>query len=133
MSTQIKTHNPYPTKSVFEPFNLSLGTRAGNLLFVTGQIGFDDDGTFPTDPEQQVKNVFVHLDRILEDAGADWNKVVMMRSFHLNQSMEEQAPYILEEKAKRMPTHQHAWTAAGVTQLMPAGSQVEIDLVVAVD
>ena len=53
-----------------------------------------------------------------------------MRSFHVDKTMEEQAPLILEEKAKRMPAHQHAWTAAGVTHLMPAPSQVEIDLVV---
>jgi hypothetical protein len=55
-----------------------------------------------------------------------------MRSFHLGQSMEDHAPKILQEKRKRMPADQHAWTAVGVTQLMPAGSQVEIDLIVSV-
>lgn len=80
---------------------MSLGARVGNLLFVTGQVGFDADGSFPVDVQAQVRNVFRHLDRILEPAGADWLSVVMMRSFHLGQSMEDQVPFILEEKSRR--------------------------------
>jgi len=29
-----------------------------------------------------------------------------------------------------MPEHQHAWTAIGVTQLIPKQSKIEIDMVV---
>lgn len=110
-----------------------MGSATNGFLFVTGQVGFDDDGTFPGDDEKQVANVFRHLDRILEEAGADWTRVVQMRSYHLDKRMKDQAPAILAEKRRRMPDDQHAWTAIGVTHLMPAGSLVEIDITVALD
>ncbi len=70
--SKIETFNPMPTYGVFKPFNLSLAAKAGSLVFVTGQIGCDDDGGFPDDYDAQVENVFRHLDRILDDAGASW-------------------------------------------------------------
>ncbi|MET1414408.1 Rid family hydrolase [Roseibium sp. HPY-6] len=130
---KIETFNTQPTFKTFEPYHLSLGAKANGFLFVTGQVGFEDDGTLPEDDDRQVENVFRHLDRILADAGAEWANVVQMRSYHLDKLMETQALKILEEKRKRMPDDQHAWTAIGVTHLMPAGSRVEIDVTVAMD
>jgi len=129
MSTAIRTYNPQPTFEVFKPFNLSLAARAGDLLFVTGQIGFDDDGTFPDDFGAQVENVFRHLDRILADAGTTWSSVVQLRSFHVGDDLEGQFPALLDVKARYMPDHQHAWTAIAVNRLIPAPSLIEIDLV----
>lgn len=130
MPTSLTTYNPQPTYETFKPFNLSLAAKAGELLFVTGQIGFDDDGAFPEDYGAQVENVFTHLDRILKDAGAKWENVVQMRSFHVGADLEGQFPKLLETKARFMPDHQHAWTAIAVNQLIPAPSLIEIDLTV---
>lgn len=129
MKSAIKTYNPQPTYEVFKPFNLSLAAKAGDLLFVTGQIGFNDDGSFPTDYDSQAENVFRHLDRILKDARADWNKVVQFRSFHVGADLESHFPKLLEIKARYMPHHQHAWTAIAVNQLIPSPSLIEIDLI----
>lgn len=129
MTRQIETFNPQPTFEVFKPFNLSLAAKASDLLFVTGQIGFNDDGTFPADYDTQVENVFCHLDRILNDADADWSKVVQFRSFHVGADLEAQFPKLLEIKARYMPLHQHAWTAIAVNQLIPSPSLIEIDLI----
>ena len=131
MATKIKTYNPSPTYDVFKPFNMSMAARAGDFLFVTGQIGIDDDGHYPEDYESQVENVFRHLDRILKDAGAEWCNVVQLRSFHVGEDLiETQFPRLLEIKAQYMPEHQHAWTAVGVYQLVPSISRIEIDLTV---
>lgn len=132
METKIKNFNPDPTYQIFKPYNLSLSAKADNLLFVTGQIGANDDGTFPEDFETQLRNVFIHLDRILKDAKADWNNVVQLRTFHTG-DLEGQFPKILEFKAKYMPHHQHAWTAIGVTQLIPTQSKIEIDMIALVN
>ena len=129
MTSQIETFNPRPTYDVFQPFNLALAAKAGDLLFVTGQIGFDDDGQFPGDYDTQVDNVFRHLDRILTDAGADWSNVVQMRSFPVGADLEGQFPKLLQTKAGYMPDHQHAWTAIAVNQLIPAPSLIEIDVI----
>ena len=129
MTTSIETFNPQPTYETFKPFNLSLAAKASDLLFVTGQIGFDDNGGFPGDYDAQVENVFLHLDRILKDAGADWSNVVQLRSFHVGGDLEGQFPKLLEVKARYMPEHQHAWTAIAVNQLIPSQSLIEIDLI----
>lgn len=129
MPTNIQTFNPNPTAEVFKPFNLALAAKAGDLVFVTGQIGFDDGGEFPEDYDAQVENVFRHLDRILKDADADWSNVVQLRSFHVGDDLEAQSPKLLEVKARYMPEHQHAWTAIAVNQLIPAPSLIEIDLI----
>jgi len=129
MTTSIETFNPQPTYETFKPFNLSLAAKASDLLFVTGQIGFDDNGGFPGDYDAQVENVFLHLDRILKDAGADWSNVVQLRSFHVGGDLEGQFPKLLEVKARYMPEHQHAWTAIAVNQLVPSPSLIEIDLI----
>ncbi|MEM7550312.1 MAG: Rid family hydrolase [Bacteroidota bacterium] len=129
MNSKIKNFNPDPTYQIFKPFNLSLSAQAGDFLFLTGQIGANDDGSFPEDFETQLDNVLKHLDRIIKDAGASWNNVVQMRSFHVG-DLEEQFPRILKKKAELMPNHQHAWTALGVQQLIPKPSRIEIDLTV---
>lgn len=123
-----KNFNPDPTYQIFKPYNLSLSAKADHLLFVTGQIGANDDGTFPDAFEAQLQNIFTHLDRILKEAKADWNNVVQLRTFH-TWDLEAQFPKILELKAKYMPEHQHAWTAIGVTQLIPKPSKIEIDMI----
>lgn len=64
-------------------------------MFVTGQIGANDDGTFPDAFEAQLQNIFTHLDRILKEAKADWNNVVQLRTFHTG-DLEAQFPKILE-------------------------------------
>lgn len=129
MSTNIETFNPPDTFKIFKPFNLSLAAKASDLVFVTGQIGANDDGTFPTDFNSQLENVFKHLDRILKEARADWNNVVQLRSFHVGSSLDDQFPSLLELKAKYMPHNQHAWTAIAVNQLIPSPSLIEIDLI----
>ncbi len=129
MPTKIQTYNLQPTAEVFQPFNLALAAKASDLLFVTGQIGFNDDGEFPSDYDTQVENVFRHLDRILKEANANWSNVVQMRSFHVGTDLEGQFPKLLEIKAKYMPEHQHAWTAIAVNQLIPSPSLIEIDLI----
>ncbi len=132
MNTKIENYNPNPTYQIFKPYNLSLSAKAERLLFVTGQIGANDDGSFPDDFDAQLQNIFTHLDRILKEANADWNNVVQLRTFHTG-DLEEQFPKILELKTKHMPHHQHAWTAIGVTQLIPRASKIEIDMIAFVD
>jgi enamine deaminase RidA (YjgF/YER057c/UK114 family) len=131
MTSPIRTYNPQPTYEVFRPFNLALGARTGDLLFVTGQVGFDDDGTFPEGYEAQLENVFRHLDRILTEGGSAWDHVVQMRSFHVGTDLDPQFPPLLAIKQRYMPAHQHAWTAIGVSALIPSPSLLEIDLIAA--
>jgi 2-iminobutanoate/2-iminopropanoate deaminase len=49
---------------------LSFATRVGDLLFVSGIPGFDDNGKLPDNFEAQFANVVTNIRRVLEQAGA---------------------------------------------------------------
>ena len=49
---------------------LSFATRVGDLLFVSGIPGFDDQGALPDGFEAQFGNVVRNIKRVLGEAGA---------------------------------------------------------------
>ena len=49
---------------------LSFATRVGDLLFVSGIPGFDDQGALPDGFEAQFGNVVRNIKRVLDQAGA---------------------------------------------------------------
>jgi len=66
------------------PF-LSPGTRAGDYVFVSGQVGAQDDqGKTLTGIEAQTKQVLELVKRVLETTGASLNDVVKATVFLTN-------------------------------------------------
>lgn len=55
---------------------LSFATRVGDLLFVSGIPGFDDDGGLPEGFEAQFGLVARNVGRVLREAGADFSRLV---------------------------------------------------------
>jgi 2-iminobutanoate/2-iminopropanoate deaminase len=56
--------------------------RAGNLLFISGQLGLDPETKKPYDDfEAQVEGVFVNLKALLEAAGGSLDNVVKTTVF----------------------------------------------------
>src|SRR5713226_3722248 len=55
---------------------LSFATRTGNLLFVSGIPGFDENGKLPDSFEAQFANVVRNIKRVLDDAGATFRDLV---------------------------------------------------------
>ncbi|MGX9389880.1 RidA family protein [Nitrobacteraceae bacterium UC4446_H13] len=49
---------------------LSFATRVGDLLFISGIPGFDDNGALPENFEAQFANVVTNFTRVLSEAGA---------------------------------------------------------------
>jgi len=49
---------------------LSFATRVGDLLFISGILGFDASGALPDGFEAQFANVVVNINRVLAEAGA---------------------------------------------------------------
>src|ERR1700687_122160 len=69
-------HFPPPTGIKSPP--LSFATRTGDLLFVSGIPGFDDNGALPDGFEAQFGFVVKNIKRVLDEAGssfADLGKV----------------------------------------------------------
>ncbi len=73
MATQVKT-NPDP----YEPFNISQGFRAGNLVFVSGQAALDMEGNLVGvgDFDAQAAQAFENLRSVLVAAGSGLDMLI---------------------------------------------------------
>jgi 2-iminobutanoate/2-iminopropanoate deaminase len=55
---------------------LSFATRVGDLVFVSGIPGFDENGALPDSFEAQFGNVVINIKRVLDEAGATFRDLV---------------------------------------------------------
>jgi 2-iminobutanoate/2-iminopropanoate deaminase len=55
---------------------LSFATKIGDLVFVSGIPGFDDNGALPDGFEAQFANVVRNIHRVLDESGADFSRLV---------------------------------------------------------
>jgi 2-iminobutanoate/2-iminopropanoate deaminase len=55
---------------------LSFATRTGDLLFISGIPGFDDDGALPESFEAQFGFVVSNIKRVLDEAGVTFRDLV---------------------------------------------------------
>ncbi len=71
--------------------NHSHGIRAGNMIFVGGQVDFDDKGNLqhPGDIVTQTRAAMDNLKRIVEDLGATMDDVVQINTFYAGEATEE--------------------------------------------
>ena len=62
---------------------ISQGWRAGNLVFVGGQVALDEHGEIigPGDIAQQTRAVYRAIERVLGEAGAELGDVVKINTF----------------------------------------------------
>ena len=66
----------------YEPFLLSQGIRFGNLLFISGQAGADDDGQIVAGGfRAQGEQAFSNLRRALEAGGSSLRHVIKVTIF----------------------------------------------------
>ena len=107
----------------------SHAVRAGDFLFVTGQLAEDPDtgAVVKGSIEEQTKRVMDNLRLVLEHAGTSFEKVVMSRIFVTDFRYYEtvNAIYSSHFTAGKYPGR----TTVGVTALAGFGD-VEIDLIV---
>jgi 2-iminobutanoate/2-iminopropanoate deaminase len=107
----------------------SHAVRAGDFLFVTGQLAEDPDTgeVVRGSIEDQTKRVMENLKLVLDHAGTDFSKVVMTRIFVTDFRFYETVNEIYASyfTAGRLPCR----TTVGITALAGFGD-VEIDLIV---
>jgi 2-iminobutanoate/2-iminopropanoate deaminase len=109
----------------------SHAVRAGDYLFVTGQLGVDPktNALVAGGAEEQAKQIMRNLETVLKGAGTTLDRAVMARLYLVNFAADYPAVnrvYSGYFKEGRYP----ARTTVGVTNLA-LGAMVEIDLIVA--
>ena len=98
--------------------------RVGDTIHVTGHDGEELDRTYADEAAAQVCRTFVVIGETLAEAGASWDDVVELRSYHVG--LQAQSGPLLSVAAEFLSVPFPAWTAGGVVELFEAGSVVEI-------
>ena len=117
---------PPDRHALYDAHQYSPAIRSGDLLFVSGQVGSRADGSPEPDYARQVKLAFGNLKAVLAAAGASFDDVVDVISFHTDPETQFEtfmAVRAQEIGAAPWPT----WTAIGVNWL--AGFDVELKVV----
>ncbi len=117
---------PANRHALYEAHGYSAAVRSGDLLFVSGQVGSREDGSPEPDFSRQVELAFRNLEAVLAAAGAGFDDIVDVTSFHTDP--ENQFDAIMEVKNRYFPEAPFpTWTAVGVNWL--AGFDFEIKVV----
>jgi 2-iminobutanoate/2-iminopropanoate deaminase len=104
--------------------NLSLATRFGNLVFVSGQTGRHPvTGELGKDIREQTRNVLERIQTILTAAGTSLDNVLTATTYL---TRVQDVPAYNEEYAKYFPTNKPARTTVTVAALNNPELVVEI-------
>lgn len=111
--------------------------RSGDLLFISGIIVARRarEGTDVESFKNEVRRTFRRIQHELESAGATFDDVVMINSFHVWSgpdfagSKEQQFDAFNQVKEEFMHGPHPAWTAVGSTGLLGTGGIVEVQMI----
>jgi len=124
-------------KRAHDEFRYAAIRRVDNMLYISGVIigRRENEGRDAAAFKLQVDRGFQRLKGLLESAGASFNDVVMINSFHVWQGADfegtksEQFALFEEVAGNYMKPPYPAWTAVGTTGLLGNGGIVEVQLI----
>jgi enamine deaminase RidA (YjgF/YER057c/UK114 family) len=116
---------PREMQNLHDRFRYSPGVRAGNLLFIAGQVGRDEDLNVIENKEAQFTQAFENVKKVLTAAGLTMDDVVDMVSYHTDM---RDLPLFIQVRDRYVTNKDRypAWTALGVTALAMPGLFAEI-------
>ena len=103
----------------------SQAVKIGNRVETSGQGGWSDDWKFPEALADEITQAFRNVERTLATAGAGWEHVVHVNSYHVG------FPPVANEMMVKlfrhyMPDHAPIWTQLGVAALGDPTMRIEI-------
>jgi enamine deaminase RidA (YjgF/YER057c/UK114 family) len=119
---------PAGMEAVYEKIRYAPAVKAGNTIYVSGQIGRDLSMQMVEGREAQIVQAFENLKLVLEAAGATLSDVVDLTTFHTDM---RDLPLFMQVRDRYFTTDPlPAWTAVGAHMLGgSAGYIVEIKAV----
>ena len=114
---------PPSMKIINERYHYSPAVRAGDTLYVAGQVGRDADMNVVVGKEAQLVQAFENLKTVLEAASASFDDVVEIVTYHTD--MRDLA-LVVKVKDRYFTGRYPAWTGVGVTSLSTPGLEFEI-------
>lgn len=110
---------PLDLQAYYQDWHMSPGLIGGGLLFMTGMTGHRSDGTFAEDPEEQIRDAFAKITRVLEEAELDWGNLIEMTSYHVG--IQEHIDVFRRVRDEYIREPYPAWTAIEVTGFITPG------------
>ncbi|MBX9910854.1 MAG: hypothetical protein K2Z25_19390 [Beijerinckiaceae bacterium] len=109
-----------------DTLHYSQAVKIGNRVETSGQGGWDDDLQIPESIEVEIEQAFQNVERTLATAGAGWEHVVHVNSYHVGGF-----PAVVNETMSKlyrqyMPNHAPIWTEIGVAALGLPTMRIEI-------
>ena len=113
--------------TIFKKFGYSPAVRAGDFLYVAGQIGLNPDGSMPANDEGQIVNAFDRLKIVMEEAGASLDDIVELVSYHVG--LQNHLGKFVEIKSRYIREPYPTWTILEIAGLARPGLVIEIKAV----
>ena len=117
---------PNDMEIIKQRFHYNPGVKAGNLLFIAGQVGRDANLSVIEGKEAQFVQAFENLKKVLTAAGATFDDIVEMVTYHTDM---RDLQLFMSVKDRYYKGEYPAWTGVGVTALAMPGLMVEIKCV----
>ncbi|TFI42470.1 RidA family protein [Rhodococcus sp. 1R11] len=128
MSNDRLTHTPAP---IVPGIADSVRVKAGELLFISGQVGFEEDGSVPDSFERAIELTYGELERALTAGGASYDDLVRVNVYITHLDQEKLGIFRRTRDAIVKVPEPSASTVIGVYSLYN-GATIEIDAIAAV-
>ncbi len=116
--------NPEESKVLYDRFHFSQAVRSGDLLLCSGQIGTAPGGSVPTALEDEFRNAFAAVGRVLGAADLSFRDVVEYTTYHVG--LHDTLAVFMKVRDEFIHAPWPAWTAIGVSELAVPGARLEI-------
>jgi enamine deaminase RidA (YjgF/YER057c/UK114 family) len=106
-------------------YGLAPGVRVGDLIFVSGQLGIDQDGSIPSSGARQAELAFLAVQRVLHEGGATLADIIQLQTFHKG-GIAATNEWFLPVKDRFIHAPHPSWTGVGVADIGGDGAVIEI-------
>jgi enamine deaminase RidA (YjgF/YER057c/UK114 family) len=134
---------PKGMEILYEKFHYCPGIKVGNTLYISGQVGRDENLQVVEGIEAQFVQTFENVKKVLTAAGASFDDVLEMITYHVTgvnlgnlqvqptNGSEQQftiphLPLFMQVKDRYFTENFPTWTGFGITALSTPGLIVEI-------
>lgn len=108
---------PAGMEDVYNNIHYAPAVRAGNTLYISGQIGRDAQMKLVEAKQEQFVQVFENMKKVLDAAGATFADIVDVTSFHTDL---RDLPLYMQVRDRYFISSYPAWTAIGAASLCGA-------------
>lgn len=128
---------PKGMEILYERYHYCPGIKIGNTLYISGQVGRDENLQVVQGVEAQFVQAFENVKKVLEAAGASFDDVVEMVTYHVvgqgQATTSEVQPFtiphlqlFMQVKDRYFTNKFPTWTGMGIASLSTPGLIIEI-------